>query len=147
MKDEDWQCVLDINVTAAFKLTRACIKGMMKMRWGRIISITSVVGVSGNAGQANYAASKAAMIGMSKSLAQEVASRGITVNCIAPGFVSTAMTEEIPDKQKQRLSDSIPLGRFGRSSDIASAAVFLASDEASYITGQTMHVNGGMIMP
>lgn len=146
MKDEEWESILNINLTAAFRLSRACIKGMMKKRWGRIISISSVVGISGNAGQANYAASKAAMIGMSKSLAQEVASRGITVNCVAPGFIETAMTDSLNSDQKGRLLEAIPLGRFGRAGDVAAAVLYLASDEASYVTGQTFHVNGGMLM-
>jgi len=146
MKEDDWQLVLDVNLTAAFRLTKACLRGMMKSRWGRIIGITSVVGVTGNAGQANYAASKAGMIGMSKSLAQEVASRGITVNCIAPGFIATAMTEDLTDDQQQGILGAIPAGYMGESKDIASAAVYLASDEAAYVTGQTLHVNGGMAM-
>ncbi len=146
MKDEEWESILNINLTAAFRLSRACIKGMMKKRWGRIISISSVVGISGNAGQANYAASKAAMIGMSKSLAQEVASRGITVNCVAPGFIETAMTDSLNSDQKDRLLEAIPIGRFGGAGDVAAAVLYLASDEASYVTGQTFHVNGGMLM-
>ncbi len=146
MKDEEWESILNINLTAAFRLSRACIKGMMKKRWGRIISISSVVGISGNAGQANYAASKAAMIGMSKSLALEVASRGITVNCVAPGFIETAMTDSLNSDQKDRLLEAIPIGRFGGAGDVAAAVLYLASDEASYVTGQTFHVNGGMLM-
>lgn len=146
MKDEDWQTVLDVNLTAAFRLSRACLRGMMKARFGRIIGITSVVGVTGNAGQTNYAASKAGMIGMSKSLAQEVASRGITVNCVAPGFIETAMTDVLSDDLKTNLLAGIPAGRLGHVDDIASACVYLASDEASYMTGQTLHVNGGMAM-
>ncbi|MBI2979111.1 MAG: 3-oxoacyl-[acyl-carrier-protein] reductase [Rhodospirillales bacterium] len=146
MKDEDWQTVLDVNLTAGFRLARVCLRGMMKKRWGRIIGITSVVGVTGNPGQANYAASKAGMIGMSKALAQEVASRGITVNCIAPGFVATAMTASLTDVQKAELTGRIPCGRLGEPKDVASACVFLASDEAAYVTGQTLHVNGGMAM-
>ena len=146
MKDEDWQTVLDVNLTAAFRLSRAVLRGMMKRRWGRIIGVTSIVGVTGNAGQANYAASKAGMIGMSKSLAQEVASRGITVNCIAPGFIETAMTDALPDDQREKLAGAIPTGRFGTAADIAASVVYLASDEASYVTGQTLHVNGGMAM-
>lgn len=146
MKDEDWQTVLDVNLTAAFRLSRACLRGMMKGRFGRIIGITSVVGVTGNAGQTNYAASKAGMIGMSKSLAQEVASRGITVNCVAPGFIETAMTDVLSDDLKAKLLDGIPAGRLGNSDDIAAACLYLASDEASYVTGQTLHVNGGMAM-
>jgi 3-oxoacyl-[acyl-carrier protein] reductase len=146
LKDEDWQKVIDVNLTAAFRLSRAAMKGMMKRRWGRIIGITSIVGVTGNPGQANYAAAKAGMIGMSKSLALEVASRGITVNCVAPGFIETAMTGALNDDQKSRILNAIPAGRMGRSDEIASAAVYLASDEAGYITGQTLHVNGGMAM-
>ena len=146
MKDEDWERVLAVNLTAAFRLSRAVLRGMMKVRFGRIISVTSIVGVTGNAGQANYAASKAGMIGMSKSLAQEVASRGITVNCIAPGFITTAMTDKLTDEQKTKLLGGIPAGRMGVPADIAAAAVYLASDEAAYVTGQTLHVNGGMAM-
>ncbi len=146
MKDEDWQTVLDVNLTAAFRLSRACLRAMMKKRWGRIISITSIVGVTGNPGQANYAASKAALAGMSKSLAQEVASRNITVNCVAPGFILTPMTENLSDEQKETLTGRIPAGRLGEPADVAGACVFLASDEASYVTGQTLHVNGGMAM-
>ncbi|MEQ8666176.1 MAG: 3-oxoacyl-[acyl-carrier-protein] reductase [Rhodospirillales bacterium] len=146
MKDEDWQAVLDVNLTATFRLSRACLKGMMKQRWGRIIGITSIVGVTGNAGQTNYAASKAGMIGMSKSLAQEIASRGITVNCVAPGFIVTPMTDALNDNQKEALLGSIPAGRLGESGDIAAAVLYLASEEASYVTGQTLHVNGGMAM-
>jgi 3-oxoacyl-[acyl-carrier protein] reductase len=146
MSDEAWQTVLDVNLTAAFRLSRAAIKGMMKNRWGRIISISSIVGVMGNAGQANYAASKAGLIGMSKALAQEVGSRGITINCIAPGFIHTAMTDALNDDQKAKLNEKIPTQRLGNPADIASAAVYLASEEASYVTGQTLHVNGGMIM-
>ncbi len=146
MKDEDWQTVLDVNLTAAFRLSRACLRGMMKARAGRIIGITSVVGVTGNAGQTNYAASKAGMIGMSKSLAQEVASRGITVNCVAPGFIETAMTDALSDDLKAKLLTGIPSARLGTVDDIAAACLYLASDEASYVTGQTLHVNGGMAM-
>lgn len=146
MKDEDWQMVLDVNLTAAFRLSRACLKGMMKARWGRIIGITSIVGVTGNAGQANYAASKAGMIAMSKSLAQEVASRGITVNCVAPGFIATAMTEALSEPQKQALLGAVPAGRLGDAADVAAATVYLASPDAAYVTGQTLHVNGGMAM-
>jgi 3-oxoacyl-[acyl-carrier protein] reductase len=146
MKDEDWQAVLDVNLTAGFRLARAALRGMMKRRFGRIIGITSVVGVAGNAGQANYAASKAGMIGFSKALAQEVGSRSITVNCIAPGFIDTAMTEGLSDELKAKMLAGIPIGRFGQATEIAAAAVYLASDEASYVTGQTMHVNGGMLM-
>lgn len=146
MSDEDWQIVLDVNLTSAFKLSKACIRSMMKKRWGRIISISSVVGITGNPGQANYAASKAAMIGMSKSLAQEVASRGITVNCVAPGFIETPMTDVLKDVQKKKLLDRIPAGRLGSPNDIASACVYLAGEESSYINGQTLHINGGMTM-
>jgi len=146
MKDDDWQQVLDVNLTAAFRLSKACLRGMMKKRWGRIIGITSIVGVTGNAGQANYAASKAGMIGMSKSLAQEVASRGITVNCVAPGFIATPMTDVLSDDQKNHLLTGIPAGRLGDSADIANACVYLSSEESSYVTGQTLHVNGGMAM-
>ena len=146
MKDEEWQKVIDVNLTASFKLARAAIKGMLKRRSGRIIFVTSVVGWTGNSGQANYCASKAGLTGMAKSLAQEVASRGITINCIAPGFISTAMTEALNDEQKARINQNIPLGRMGTSQEIASGAVYLASDAASYITGQTLHINGGMYM-
>lgn len=146
MKDEDWQLVLDVNLTAGFRLARASMRGMMKQRWGRIIGITSVVGVMGNAGQANYAASKAGMIGMSKSLAAEVASRGITVNCLAPGFITTPMTDELSEDQKNSLLANIPSGRLGEVGDIAAGVAYLASEEASYVTGQTLHVNGGMAM-
>lgn len=146
MKDEDWQQVLDVNLTAAFVLSRAVMRGMMKARWGRIISITSVVGTTGNPGQANYAASKAGLIGMSKSLAQELASRNITVNCVAPGFIATSMTEVLTDDQKAAISTKIPMGKMGSSEDIAAAVTYLASHEAGYVTGQTLHVNGGMAM-
>ena len=146
LKDEDWQQVIDVNLTAAFRISRAALRGMMRRRWGRIVNVASVVGVSGNAGQANYAASKAGLIGLTKSLAQEVASRSITVNCIAPGFIETAMTESLGGDRRDRLAAAIPAGRFGVPSDVASAAVFLASDEASYVTGHTLHVNGGMVM-
>jgi len=146
MKDEDWQMVLDVNLTAGFRLARAAMRGMMKRRWGRIIGITSIVGVTGNPGQANYAASKAGMIGMSKALAAEVASRGITVNCVAPGFITTPMTDALDADQKARLVGNIPAGRLGEPADVAAAVVFLASEEASYVTGQTLHTNGGMAM-
>lgn len=146
MKDDDWASVLQVNLTAAFTLSRACLRGMMKRRFGRIVSITSIVGVTGNPGQCNYAASKAGLIGMSKSLAAEVASRGITVNCVAPGFIATAMTDALPDAQKEKLNAGIPMGRMGASEDIASAVLYLASAEAGYVTGQTLHVNGGMAM-
>jgi 3-oxoacyl-[acyl-carrier protein] reductase len=146
MKPEDWQAVLDVNLTAAFTLARASIRSMMRQRWGRIINITSVVGVTGNPGQANYAASKAGMIGMSKSLAHELAPRGITVNCIAPGFIETAMTDELNEKQREAILAAVPIRRLGNADEIASGAVFLASGEAAYITGQTLHINGGMAM-
>jgi 3-oxoacyl-[acyl-carrier protein] reductase len=146
MKDEDWQAVLDVNLTASFRLARAAMKLMMKKRWGRIVSITSVVGVTGNPGQANYVASKAAIIGMSKSLAQELASRNVTVNCVAPGFIASPMTDALNDKQKEAILGRIPAGRMGTGDEIASAVLFLASEEAAYVTGQTLHVNGGMAM-
>ncbi len=146
MKDEDWDSVLNVNLKAAFKLSKNCLRGMMKRRTGRIIGITSIVGVTGNPGQMNYAASKAGMIGMSKSLAQEVAGRGITVNCVAPGFIKTAMTDELSDDQKDNLLGNVPAGRLGDPKDISSAVLYLASDEAAYVTGQTLHVNGGMAM-
>ncbi len=146
MKDEEWDTVLAVNLTSAFKLSRGVLRGMMKRRWGRIISITSVVGVTGNPGQGNYAASKAGMIGMSKSLAQEIASRGITVNCVAPGMIKTAMTDALDDGQRERLLNAIPAGRLGDSADVANCVLFLASEEAAYVTGQTLHVNGGMAM-
>lgn len=146
MKDEDWEQVLAVNLTAAFRLSRAALKPLMKNRWGRIIGITSIVGVTGNAGQTNYAASKAGMIGFSKSLAAEVATRGITVNCVAPGFIETAMTDVLSEDQKAKMLASIPTGRLGAPEDVAAACVYLASDEASYMTGQTLHVNGGMAM-
>ncbi len=146
MKDEEWQQVIDINLTASFRLARSAIKGMLKRRSGRIIFVTSVVGWTGNTGQANYCASKAGLTGMAKSLAQEVASRGITINCIAPGFIATNMTDALNDDQKARINQNIPLGRMGSSEEIASGALYLASDAASYITGQTLHINGGMFM-
>ena len=146
MKDEEWNEVIAVNLTAGFRLSRAIVRGMMKRRFGRIVGITSVVGVTGNPGQANYAASKAGMIGMSKALAAEVASRGITVNCIAPGFIATAMTDALNDQQREAISGRIPAGRLGTSAEIAAATVYLASDEAAYVTGQTIHVNGGMAM-
>ncbi|MFZ4686331.1 MAG: 3-oxoacyl-[acyl-carrier-protein] reductase [Hyphomonadaceae bacterium] len=146
MKDEDWDAVLNVNLGAYFRLAKAAMRGMMKRRHGRIIGITSVVGVTGNVGQTNYAASKAGMIGFTKSLAQEVASRNITVNCIAPGFIATPMTDVLKDDQKEALLKGIPAGRLGTGADIAAAALYLASDESAYMTGQTMHVNGGMAM-
>jgi 3-oxoacyl-[acyl-carrier protein] reductase len=146
MKDEEWSDVIRINLEAAFRLSRSALKPMMRARHGRIISITSVVGATGNPGQANYAASKAGIVGMSKALAQEVASRNITVNCIAPGFIRSAMTEALPDAQKETLLGRIPAGRLGDGNDVAAAAVYLASREAAYVTGQTLHVNGGMAM-
>jgi 3-oxoacyl-[acyl-carrier protein] reductase len=146
MKDEDWQAVIDINLTATFRLNRAVLRPFMKQRGGRILNISSVVAVRGNPGQANYCASKAGMIGMSKSLAAEVASRGITVNCIAPGFIKTAMTDQLNEDQAKRITDNIPAGRFGTPEDVAAGAVFLAGDAASYITGQTLHINGGLLM-
>ena len=144
--EEMWRHVIAVNLTASFTLSQAMLRGMMKRRWGRIIAITSIVGVTGNGGQTNYTASKAGLIGMSKSLAQEVASRGITVNCIAPGFIETAMTGALNEKQRESLASAVPAGRFGAAEDIAAGAVYLASDEASYITGQTLHINGGMAM-
>jgi 3-oxoacyl-[acyl-carrier protein] reductase len=147
MKDEDWSSVLDVNLTAAFRLARASLRGMMKRREGRIISITSVVGVSGNPGQANYCAAKAGLIGMTKSLAQEVASRGITVNCVAPGFIETPMTDALNPQQKDRILQNLPAGRLGQPEEIAAAVLYLASVEAGYVTGQTIHVNGGLLMP
>ncbi|MCL2469544.1 MAG: 3-oxoacyl-[acyl-carrier-protein] reductase [Alphaproteobacteria bacterium] len=146
MKDDDWDTVMNVNLSAAFRLSRAAIKGMMARRWGRIISMASVVGTMGNAGQANYAASKGGLMAMSKSLAQELASRGITVNCIAPGFIVTAMTDKLTQAQKDKMLQTIPIGALGKPEDVAACAVFLASDEAHYITGQTIHVNGGMVM-
>jgi 3-oxoacyl-[acyl-carrier protein] reductase len=146
MKDADWETVLAINLTAAFRLSRAAVKGMLKRRFGRIINMTSVVGVEGNAGQVNYAAAKAGMIGMSKALAAEVATRGITVNCIAPGFIDSPMTRALDQKQRDTILESIPMARLGSDKEIGAAAVYLASSEAAYITGQTLHVNGGMAM-
>jgi 3-oxoacyl-[acyl-carrier protein] reductase len=147
MKDEDWSEVIEVNLTAAFRLARASLRGMMKRREGRIISITSVVGVSGNPGQVNYCAAKAGMIGMTKSLAQEVASRGITVNCVAPGFIETPMTDALNEQQRERILQNLPAGRLGKSDEIAASVVYLASREAAYVTGQTIHVNGGLLMP
>lgn len=146
MGDADWAAVLEVDLTAPFRLARAGLRGMMKRRWGRIVSIASIVGVTGNAGQANYAAAKAGLIGMSKSLAQEVATRGVTVNVVAPGFVKTAMTDALNEAQKAKLMERIPTGRMGAPEDIAAAVVFLASAEAGWTTGQTIHVNGGMAM-
>jgi 3-oxoacyl-[acyl-carrier protein] reductase len=146
MKDEEWDQVIAVNLTATFQLTRAVLRGMMKKRWGRIVGITSIVGVTGNAGQMNYAASKAGMIGMYKSLAQEVASRNITVNCLAPGFIATPMTEDLNEDQQAKLKENIPARRMGSVDDIASGVLYLASEEAAYVTGQTLHINGGMAM-
>ncbi len=146
MSDEEWQSVLDVNLTATFKLCKGVMRGMMKARWGRIVNISSIVGATGNPGQANYAASKAGMVGMSKSLAYEVASRGITVNAIAPGFIATAMTDKLTDDQKAGIMGQIPAGRMGEAHEIAAATLYLASDEAAYVTGTTLHVNGGMAM-
>jgi len=146
MKDEDWDAVIAVNLTAGFRLARALMRGMMKRRWGRIVGITSVVGVTGNAGQANYAASKAGMIGMTKALAAELASRNITANCVAPGFIATSMTEVLTDEQKTRINATIPTGRLGTPDEVAAAVLYLASEEAAYVTGQTLHVNGGMAM-
>jgi 3-oxoacyl-[acyl-carrier protein] reductase len=146
MSDEEWAQVLEVNLTSTFRLCRGVLRGMMKARWGRIVNISSVVGATGNPGQANYAASKAGMVGMSKSLAYEVASRGITVNCIAPGFIETAMTDKLTEDQKGKILAQIPAGRMGSVDEIAAAALFLASPEAGYLTGTTLHVNGGMAM-
>lgn len=146
LKDEDWDTVLEINLTAAFRLSRAALRGMMKKRFGRIIGITSIVGVTGNPGQGNYAAAKAGMIGMSKSLAGEVAARGITVNCVAPGFIESPMTDVLNETQKERILSAVPASRLGTGADVAAAVVYLSSTEAGYVTGQTLHVNGGMAM-
>ena len=146
MKDEEWEKVLQVNLTGTFRLSRAVLRGMMRRRHGRIVSITSVVGVTGNAGQANYAAAKAGLIGMSKSLAQELASRAITVNCVAPGFIATPMTDALTDDQKKGILGRVPADRLGTSQEIAAGVVYLASDEAAYVTGQTLHINGGMAM-
>jgi 3-oxoacyl-[acyl-carrier protein] reductase len=146
MSDADWQAVLDVDLTAAFRLSRAVLRGMIRRRYGRIIAMTSIVAVTGNPGQVNYAAAKAGMIGMTKSLAAEVAGRGITVNCVAPGLIATAMTERLSPEQRDRLTAAVPTGRLGRPEEIAAAVVFLASREAAYLTGHTLHVNGGMAM-
>lgn len=146
MKDDDWDAVLAVNLTAGFKLSRALVRGMMKRRWGRIVGISSIVGATGNPGQTNYAAAKAGMVGFSKALAAEIANRGITVNVVAPGFIDTAMTEALTDAQKEKLLAAVPAGRLGTPDDIAAAVVYLASQEAAYVTGATIHVNGGMAM-
>ena len=146
MKDEDWDTVIAVNLTATFRLARAAVKGMMKRRYGRIVSITSIVGVTGNPGQGNYAASKAGMIGMTKSLAAEVASRNITVNCVAPGFIESPMTDALNEKQKEAILGQVPAGKLGQGADVAACVAFLASAEAQYVTGQTLHVTGGMAM-
>ena len=146
MKDEDWSAVIDVNLTASFRLARAAMRGMMKKRWGRIVNITSVVGVTGNPGQANYVASKAGVIGLTKSLAQELAARSVTVNAVAPGFIATPMTDVLNDKQKESILGRVPAGKLGSPEDIAAAVLYLASEEAGYVTGQTLHVNGGMAM-
>ena len=146
LKDEDWEQVMAVNLTAAFRLSKAALRGMMKRRWGRIVNITSIVGVTGNGGQTNYAASKAGIIGFAKSLAQEVASRNITVNCVAPGFIQTPMTDALDEGQRENLLASIPAGRLGVVDDVAAGVLYLASEEASYVTGQTLHINGGMAM-
>ncbi len=146
MKDEDWQAVLDVDLSAPFRLARAVLRGMLKRRAGRIIGISSIVGITGNAGQANYAAAKAGLVGMTKALAQEVASRGVTANIVSPGFINTPMTESLTEAQKAKLGEQIPLGRLGQPADVAAAVVYLASDEAGWVTGATLHVNGGMAM-
>jgi 3-oxoacyl-[acyl-carrier protein] reductase len=146
LRDEDWEQVVNINLTATFRLARGAVRGMMRRRFGRVIGITSVVGVTGNPGQANYSATKAGMIGMIKSVAQEYAKRGVTANCIAPGFIATPMTDKLNDKQREAILGRVPAGRLGTPEEIAASAVFLASDEAAYVTGQTLHVNGGMVM-
>ena len=146
MTDEDWQLVLEVNLGAVFRLSRGCLRSMIKRRWGRIVNITSVVGASGNSGQANYAAAKAGTTGMTKAIAAEVASRGITVNCVAPGYIVTPMTDSLDNSQKESLLTMIPIGRLGKPKDVAACVSFLASDEAAYVTGQTLHVNGGMLM-
>jgi len=146
LRDEDWDEVIAINLTATFRLTRAAVKGMMRRRFGRVVGISSVVGVTGNAGQGNYTASKAGIIGMMKSVAAEYAKRNVTANCIAPGFIATPMTDKLNDKQREAIMGRVPAGRLGAPADVAAAAVYLASDEAAYVTGQTLHVNGGMAM-
>lgn len=146
MSDDEWQSVIDVNLTSTFRLCRGVLRGMMKARWGRIVNISSVVGATGNPGQGNYAASKAGMVGMSKSLAAEVASRNITVNCVAPGFITTAMTDKLNEEQKGRILTQVPAGRMGEPSEIAAAVLYLASAEAGYVTGAVLHVNGGMAM-
>jgi len=146
MSDEDWASVLEVNLTSTMRLCRGVMRGMMKSRWGRIVNISSIVGATGNPGQANYAASKAGMVGMSKSIAYEVASRGITVNCVAPGFIATAMTDKLTDDQKDKINVQIPAGRMGSAEEIAASVLYLSSDEAGYTTGTTLHVNGGMAM-
>ena len=146
MSDEEWAQVIEVNLTSAFRLSRAVLRGMMKARWGRIVQITSVVGATGNPGQGNYAAAKAGLVGMSKSLAAEVASRGVTVNCIAPGFIETPMTDKLTEDQKARILQAIPAGRMGSAQDIGAAVLYLSSEEAGYVTGATLHVNGGMAM-
>ncbi|MBU2993715.1 3-oxoacyl-[acyl-carrier-protein] reductase [Octadecabacter sp. 1_MG-2023] len=146
MSDDEWSDVINVNLTSTMRLCKGVIRGMMKSRWGRIVNVSSIVGATGNPGQANYAASKAGMVGMSKSIAYEVASRGITVNCIAPGFIATAMTEKLTDDQKEKINSQIPAGRMGTPEEIAAAALYLSSDQAAYVTGTTLHVNGGMAM-
>jgi len=146
MSDDEWSSVLDVNLTSTMRLCKGAIRGMMKARWGRIVNISSIVGTTGNPGQANYAASKAGMVGMSKSIAYEVASRGITVNCVAPGFITTAMTDKLNDEQKSGILTQVPAGRMGEADEIAAAVLYLASHEAGYMTGATLHVNGGMAM-
>ncbi len=146
MKPEEWNEVIGVNMTATFRLAQACQRGMMKNRFGRVVNVASIVGVTGNPGQCNYVASKAGMIGWSKAMAAELASRNVTVNCIAPGFIATAMTDALTDEQKAAINDKIPMARMGSAEDIAAAALYLASDEAAYVTGQTIHVNGGMAM-
>jgi 3-oxoacyl-[acyl-carrier protein] reductase len=146
MKDEDWAKVIEVDLTAGFRLARAALRGMMRRRWGRIVGIGSVVGATGNPGQVNYAAAKAGMVGMTKALAAEVASRGITVNCVAPGFIATAMTEALSDEQKAKLGSAIPMGRQGTPDEVAACVLFLASEESRYVTGHTLHVNGGLAM-